>query len=551
MTKSLNHSLQQSIEHNWKLPALTNFKSHGSYTFADVAREIELMGIFFEKANIKPGDKIALCANNSAQWAVAFFAIISQGCVAVPLLHEFTPADLENLIEHSDSVLLFTEKNILNRIDVTKMSKLRGVITLNDGFELSWNSSEEILKSWEERITAFDERYPGGITKKSIRFSQDKPDELVLINYTSGSTGNPKGVMVPRRALMSNLQFAQDLMPYLKKGDGILSILPMAHMYGLLVEVIFPFSVGAHTRFLGRVPSPKILLDAFAEVRPKLIITVPLVIEKIILTRVLPQLTKPLPKLMMKTPGLRGVIEKKVLKTLLDVFGGNLHEMIIGGSGLMPSVEKFLRKIHFPFTVGYGMTECAPLIAYAPWNDRRAGSCGRIVHRMNGRIESPDPVNIPGELSVKGDNVMLGYYRNPEATAQILDKDGWMRTGDMVQQDETGLLYIRGRSKTMILGPSGQNIYPEEIEALLNRKPLISESIVVSRDGKLVALVYPDEEKIANDNLSADEIKKVMDTNLKEINEALPNYSKLSSIELREEPFEKTPKHSIKRYKYS
>ena len=551
MKKSFNHALSEALIHYWNLPALTNYSEPGNYTFADVAKEIALLHVFFNSIGLKEGDKIALCAKNSAQWAIAFFATVTYGAVAVPLLHEFTSKDLENLISHSDSLLLFSEKNLWNKIDKTKVAKLKGTIILDSGFELDWYSDENILKCWEERIKVFDEKYPKGLTKKDVVFPKDKPEELVLINYTSGSTGNPKGVMLPRRALMSNLQFALDHMPYMNAGDGLLSILPMAHMYGLLVEVIFPFAKGVHIRFLGRVPSPQVLLRAFAEVKPKLIICVPLVIEKIILTKVLPELQKPLPKLLMKTPVLRRIVGNKVKSQLLKVFGGELYELIIGGSGINPVVEKFLQKIKFPFTVGYGMTETAPLIAYSPWHDREIGSCGRLVHRMKGRIDSPDPKNVPGELSVKGDNVMLGYYKNPEATQQVLDKDGWMRTGDMVQQDDRGLLYIRGRNKTMILGASGQNIYPEEIEAKLNRMPLVEESLIVDRKGKLIALVYPAEEIIRKDKIETAKVTETMNENLRSLNASLPGYSQISQIELQTVPFDKTPKHSIKRYLYS
>ena len=550
--RSLNKIINDSIIENWNRPTLTNVSVTGNFTFADTAGKIAQLHAFYSQTGIGKGDKIAICARNSAQWAIAFLSIVSYGAVAVPLLNEFTPDDITNLLRHSNSRILFTDAEIWEHLhDNDNMpQEIEAVIDTADEFSIL-GSNRPARHAWESAGENVRKLYPAGLSAADIKYIDDNPSQLALINYTSGSTGNPKGVMIPRRALMSNLQFAFDLMPYLKAGDGIVSILPMAHMYGLLVEVLFPFAVGAHTRFLGKIPSPTVLLQAFADTHPKLVITVPLVIDKIIKTRVFPRLRTTKMKILWHTPVIGAVMRSKIRRQLLDVFGGNLHEMIIGGASLDPVVEKFLTSIRFPFTIGYGMTECAPLIAYAPWNNRRLGSCGRLVDRMEARIESPDPHVKPGELLLRGDNVMLGYYNNPEATTQTIDQDGWMRTGDMVTCDKDGLFYIRGRNKTMILGPSGQNIYPEEIEAMLQRLPYVEECLVVSRDNKLVALVYPDEKKMKDDGIDNGAIIKIMDDNIKALNAKLQVYSRISSIELRKEPFKKTPKHSIKRFLYS
>ncbi len=550
--KHLNKIISDSIRNNWERPALTDISEQGDFTYSQVADRIARLHAFYTKAGIEKGDKIALCARNSAQWAIAFLSIVTYGAVAVPLLNEFTTDDITRLLDHSNSRILFTDSEIWAHLaESGKMPEtIEAVIETAGDFTLL-HGDRSIRHAWEGIELYITRHFPGGVSDADVTYPEDDPSQLALINYTSGSTGNPKGVMIPRRALVSNLQFAFDLMPYLKAGDGIVSILPMAHMYGLLVEVLFPFAVGAHVRVLGKIPSPSVLLKAFADARPKLIITVPLIIDKIIKTRVFPKLRETKMRILWHTPVAGGIMRSKIRQQLLDVFGGNLHEMIIGGAALDPVVEKFLMRIKFPFTIGYGMTECAPLIAYAPWNNRRLGSCGRLVDRMEARIDSPDPAKTPGELLVRGDNVMLGYYNNPEATAQAIDKDGWMRTGDMVTRDNSGLIYIRGRNKTMILGPSGQNIYPEEIEAVLQRMPYVEECLVVSRDNRLVALVYPDEKKIKEEHLSPAQVTKIMDDNLKQLNTQLQAYSKISQIQLREAPFEKTPKHSIKRFLYT
>ncbi|MDE6403632.1 MAG: AMP-binding protein, partial [Muribaculaceae bacterium] len=448
----------------------------------------------------------------------------------------------------SDSVLLFVDEQIWHELDHSDMPAIKGVFD-SANFSLLDCRDEKLRETGKNLQSIFDAAYPAGFGPDDVKYYHDKPDELMLINYTSGSTGFSKGVMLTYGNLMSNAQFALDEIPYLGPDDGMLSMLPMAHMYGLLVELIFPILKGAHVQFLGRVPSPKILLDAFAKVKPKIVITVPLVIEKIVTGKIMPALSKPMMKVLTMIPGVRGAIYKKVREKMIDAFGGNLVMVVIGGAALAPEVEKLLRKIHFPYTVGYGMTECAPLIAYASPDVFKAKSCGVTVSRMEVRIDSPDPEHVPGELWVRGANVMKGYYKNPEATEAVFS-DGWMNTGDMCIRDKDGFIFIKGRSKTMILGPSGQNIYPEEIEGQLNHMPLVGESLVVERDGALVALVVPDEDAVKRLKLTPEQITAQMDENVVLLNKALPAYARIKSIELLDEPFEKTPKHSIKRYLY-
>lgn len=550
--KTLNYYIATSLKRHASLPALINLHGHATpYTYATAAIQIERFHVFFRNMDLKKGDRVAFCARNSAQWALAFLASVTYGAVAVPILNEFKPDTIHNLLEHSGSRILFSDDSVFPNLNCEEVKGLEAVVDMTEGsYELAYSRNKAISKARTSVDADMERLYPAGYTVDDINYPSDSLDELVLINYTSGSTGFSKGVMLTRRNIVSNLVFAIDHMPFLEPGNGILSMLPMAHMYGLLVELIFPFAIGAYIRFLGRTPSPAILLDAFRTVHPKLIITVPLVIEKIIFSRVMPELRKPAMRLALAIPGLRNIIYRKVRDKLLTVFGGDLFELIIGGSALNPDVEQLLTRIKFPFTVGYGMTECAPLIAYAQWDERRQGSCGRIVDRMEGRIESPDPINIPGELWVKGDNVMQGYYNNPEATEAVLNPDGWMNTGDICQMDKSGLLYIRGRNKSMILGPSGQNIYPEEIEAVLNPLPLVQESVVVDRDGKLIAIIHPDFDAAKRQHITAQQLEQTMERNVAEANKALPAYSRINGFEIREEPFEKTPKHSIKRYLY-
>ncbi|MCM1449681.1 MAG: AMP-binding protein [Clostridiales bacterium] len=547
INESFNHNFAESTITHWNYAALGDLTGK-DFTYGETAVIIAKIHLYFETIGLKPGDKVALCGRNSSSWAMAFLACATYGAVSVPILNEFKPDNIHHLVNHSDARLLFVDESIWSQLEHESMPQLAGVFNIADYTLLEVRN--KLLSDTHENIESiFKQRYPEGYGPDNVKYHEDKPEELMLINYTSGSTGFSKGVMLTYGNLMSNIRFAIDEINYLKPGDGMLSMLPMAHMYGLLVELLFPLMKGAHVRFLGRVPSPKILLDAFAQVKPKIIITVPLVLEKIVTGKIFPVIKKPLMMAACSIPGINRIIFNKIKKQLIDAFGGNLVMVVIGGAALAPEVENFLRKIRFPYTVGYGMTECAPLIAYASPDIFKARSCGKTVTRMKVRVDSPDPENVPGELWVKGDNVMLGYYKNPEATEAIF-KDGWMNTGDMCTVDSDGFIYIKGRSKTMILGPSGQNIYPEEIEGILNHLPLVAESIVVDRDGQLTALVVVDEDTVKKLKLTDGQVSSQMDENIVLANKELPTYARIKSIELMDEPFEKTPKHSIKRFLY-
>lgn len=547
MTKSFNKNISDSIVTHWEHPALTDLNGP-TLKYSEVAAAITKIHIYYKTIGVKPGDKIALCGKNSSHWAIAFLATATYGAVIVPILNEFKPENIHHLINHSDSVLLYVDDSIMENLDAEEMKGLKGIFSLSD-YSLLLSRDEKLAETRENIDAIFTKTYPEGFSKNDVKYHADSVDELMLINYTSGSTGFSKGVMLTYGNLMSNAQFAIDEIPYFHPDDGIVCMLPLAHMYGLLVEMIFPLMKGAHVTMLGRVPSPKILLDAFADVRPKLIITVPLVIEKIVKGKVFPVINKPLMRAALLIPGLNSYIYKKIKKQLIGAFGGQLKLLVIGGAALSTDVEKFLRRIKFPYTVGYGMTECAPLIAFAQWDIQKSHSCGRPVDRMEVRIDSPDPEHIPGELWVRGANVMQGYYKNPEATESVF-RDGWMNTGDMCTQDSDGFIYIRGRNKTMILGPSGQNIYPEEIEQVLNNLPMVTESIVVDRDGALIALVHPDFDEAKRLKISDTQLSAIMDEDLVALNKEMPAYSKVKAIKIMQEPFEKTPKHSIKRYLY-
>ncbi len=548
--ETLNAYLRQSMINNWELPALTDFDGV-SYNYKDIARKITKLHILFDHCGIAKGDKIALCGKNSAQWSVAFFGVITYGAVAVPILNEFKPDTIHHLVNHSEARLLFTDEHIWENLDPEAMNGLEGVFRLPD-FSLIVSRNEKLSSARNHLNELFGRMFPERFGPKDlVVYEDEKSDEVALINYTSGSTGFSKGVMLTYRNLWSNLQFTIDDLKFLKPADGIVCMLPLAHMYGLLVELIHPFVKGCHIHFLTRMPSPVVIMDAFARVRPKLIVSVPLIIEKIIKTRVFPLLEKPLMKIMLHVPFVDDHLLAKIKTKLTETFGGNLQEMIIGGAGLNKDVERFLQRIGFPFTIGYGMTECAPLISYAPWRETRTGSCGRIVTRMNARIENPDPETGAGVILVKGDNVMKGYYKNYEATRAALSPEGWLVTGDIGVIDSDGFIYLRGRDKNMILGPSGQNIYPEEIEQVLNNLPYVNESIVISdTDHKLVALIHPDYDLAMKAGLDEAGIMKVMDDNLATLNKEIPAYSRVSRYKLMTEEFEKTPKRSIKRFLY-
>lgn len=544
---TLNAYIAQAIRDNWNRPAMSNF--HGdTYTFSEIAVRIAKLHIAFEHAGIKPGDKIALCGKNCAEWATAALACITYGAVAVPILNEFKPDTIAHLVNHSDARIFFVDSSIWEDLDADEMKSLLAVIYIHD-FSMALSRSKKISEVDREVNKLFGERYPSGFTSADVHYPELKGDTLALINYTSGSMGFSKGVMLSYESLWSNIQFSIDGLQFLLPGDGFVSMLPLAHMFGLAIELLHPFVKGCHIYFLGRTPSPRILLEAFSEVKPKLIITVPLVLEKIVKSKVFPVIQKPVMRFLLCLPLVKNKIYAKIRATMLQAFGGQLRQVIIGGASLNPDVASFLRKIKFPFTVGYGMTECGPLITYAPWEIQRPGSCGKFADRMEGRIDSPDPANVPGTLWVRGANVMEGYYKNPEATAEVF-KDGWMNTGDLCTIDKDGFLYIRGRDKNMILGPSGQNIYPEEIEQKLNNLPLVAESLVVSRDNKLIALIVPDREEAKKDKMTEKDIEAMMNKNIAVLNDSLPDYSKVSGMEIMSEEFEKTPKRSIRRYLY-
>lgn len=548
MRKSLNRFIEDAIKENWSELALTDFNGD-SFQYVDIARKIEKLHILFEEAGVKKGDKIALCGKNCAQWAVAFLATITYRAVPVPLLHEFKADNLHFLVNHSEAKLFFVDAAIWENLDPSVIDKVEGVLNIAD-FSLLLSRKERITEARKHLNEMFGKRYPERFTVNDVSYEDNEPDELALLNYTSGSMGFSKGVMVPARAIESNLQFCLDNLGFFHRTDSMISMLPLAHMFGLVIEMLHPFVRGCHLYFLTRVPSPKVILDAFAQVKPKLIITVPLVIEKIIKKRVFPILEQPLMKILLKVPFVDERLLAKVQEKIYASFGGNLCELIVGGAALNREVGTLLHRIHFPITEGYGMTECAPLISYVSHKESRIGSCGKIVERMEAYIDSPDPQNIPGELWVRGDNVMLGYYKNEDATAAIM-KDGWMNTGDLATMDSEGFLYLRGRSKNMILGPSGQNIYPEEIEQLVNNLPYVTESLVIEEDNRLKALVYPDYESAAQAGIaSTTELSRVITDSVLQLNKELPNYSQIAGVQIYNEEFEKTPKRSIKRYLY-
>lgn len=541
-------AIGSTLTANKEIPALGDFKGE-TYTYGEVARRIARIHLLYDAAAIKPGDKVALCAKNSAAWAVTFLATVTYGAVPVPLLHDFHPDQIEHLTTHSEAKLLFTEQSIANDLDHDRMPDLKGILLLGS-CKAELARDPHLAKAADGLDELFARKYPGEFDPSQLRLTHRPPGDLALINYTSGSSGNPKGVMLSYRNLWSNVDFALRNIEFLKPGDSMLSMLPLAHMYGLVFELLFPFCRGCHITFLGRVPSPKILLQAFAETRPQLVITVPLVIEKIVKGKVFPTLRKPMMRLLLAIPPLRKKIYAKVRAQLLQALGGNLKQLILGGAPVADDVEKLLRDIRFPFTVGYGMTECAPLVTYEWWETQRPHSCGRLCDGMQARIASDDPVHKAGVLYVKGDNVMTGYYKNPTATAEALTKDGWLNTGDLCTRDADGYIYIHGRDKNMILGPSGQNIYPEEIEAKLNNLPLVAESIVLDRGGKIIALVHPNYEQGRTEGLTDQQTEKRVMEQLPVLNRQLPGYSRVSAFELHTDEFAKTPKHSIRRFLY-
>ena len=548
MEQSFIAYIENSIKENWDLDALTDYKG-ATLQYKDVARKIEKLHIIFEASGIKKGDKIAVCGRNSSHWGVTFLATLTYGAVIVPILHEFKADNVHNIVNHSEAKLLFVGDQVWENLNESAMPLLEGIMMMAD-FYILVSRSEKLDYAREHLNEMFGKKYPKNFRKEHVSYHKDQPDELAVINYTSGTTSYSKGVMLPYRSLWSNTTFAFEVLP-LKAGDKIVSMLPMAHMYGLAFEFLYEFAVGCHIFFLTRMPSPKIIFQAFTEVKPNLIVAVPLIIEKIIKKSVLPKLETPAMKLLLKVPIINDKIKATVRDQMIQAFGGNFTEIIVGGAAFNQEVESFLHSVGFKYTVGYGATECAPIICYEDYKNFVPGSCGKAALHMMVRIDSPDPENVPGEILAKGPNVMLGYYKNEEATKQTIDENGWYHTGDLGTMDGDGNVFIKGRSKNMLLGANGQNIYPEEIEDKLNSLALVAESVVVQKGDKLIALVHPDYDEAQTLNLGTNELADVMEQNRQELNTMIPAYSKVSEIRIHEEEFEKTPKKSIKRFLYT
>ncbi|MDD6553850.1 MAG: AMP-binding protein [Prevotellaceae bacterium] len=547
---SFNALIEKSIIDHWDLDALTDYKG-ATLQYHDVARKIEKLHILFEASGVVKGDKIALCGRNSACWAVAFLATLTYGCIAVPILHEFTPDQIHNIVNHSDAKLLFVGDVVATQVDATKMPGLEGIIYIPD-YSLVISRTDKLTYAREHLNEMFGHEYPKYFRKQHVHYYHDEdPDELALINYTSGTTGFSKGVMIPYRALWSNIDFAENVLgKIIHTEDPVISILPMAHMYGMAFEFLYEFLKGCHVYYLTRIPSPAIVAEAFGRVKPKIIISVPLIIEKIIRKKVFPKIQNNYMRMLLHMPVVAKKVRDKICEQVTNAFGGEFYEVIIGGAAFNQEIERFLHKINFRYTVGYGATECAPIICYADWKTFRPGSCGRAALHMKVRIDSPDPENTPGEILCKGPNVMLGYYKNETATKACIDSDGWFHTGDLGTMDSDGNVFIKGRSKNMLLGANGQNIYPEEIEDKLNSLPLVSESVVIQEGEKLVGLIHPDFDEANNLGLSKDDIQKIMEQNRIDLNAMMPAYSKLAAVRIHDEEFEKTPKKSIKRFLY-
>jgi long-chain acyl-CoA synthetase len=541
--------LADSIREFWEMPALSDYGIN-TLQYKDVARNIEKWHILFEKAGIKPGDKIALCGRNQSRWGVAFFAILTYGAVAVPILHEFHPNQVHDIVNHSESRMLFVGDMVWKKLDVKQMPAILGVISNLDD-SLLFSSSKALTEAHEHLNELFGQKFPKKFLPQNIKYHQDKPDELCVINYTSGTTSNSKGVMIPYRAIWSNMRFAYEVFgEHAKAGDAILSMLPMAHTYGMSFEFIYEFTAGVHVNFLTKMPTPAILLKALADVRPAVLIVVPLILEKIVKKAVLPKVQDPIIGRLMKTPVVGRVIKRKICEGIREAFGGRFYEVIVGGSAMNQEIEELLHDIGFNYTIGYGATECAPILAYEDWHNFVPGSCGKAAPRMELRIDSPDPHRIPGEILARGMNVMLGYYKNEEATRETL-RDGWYHTGDLGIIDRDGNVFIKGRSKNMLLGANGQNIYPEEIEDKLNSLPMVAECVVIQKGEKIYGLVYPDMEACQKQGMTAEAIADLMEENRQTLNRQLPAYEQIAGIKVMKEEFEKTPKKSIKRFLYT
>ena len=548
MAKDIILRIEDSIKKNWDRDALTDYKGC-TLQYKDVARRIEKLHIMFSEVGIVPGDKISLCGRNSSNWGVAFLATLTYGAVPVPILHEFKADNVHNIINHSDSKLAFIGENNWENLNEDEIPNVLGVISL-ENYDLRISRDERLTYAREHLNELFGKKFPNRFEKNMVSYYHNHhEDDLAIINYTSGSTGFSKGVMIPYRAVTNNMEFADRALS-LKAGMTIVSMLPMAHMYGMAFEFVYELTVGMHIYFLTRIPSPKIIFQALNEIKPSVIVAVPLIIEKIIKKNVLPKLEKPGTKFLLKVPIVNEAILGAVREKMIASFGGNFYEVIVGGAAFNQEVENLLHQLKFPYTVGYGATECAPIICYEDWKNFVPGSCGKAAYGMEVRINSEDPANIAGEILVKGPNVMLGYYKNEEATAETLDADGWYHTGDLGVMDADGNVFIKGRSKNMLLGPSGQNIYPEEIEDQLNSLPYVSESLVVHRDGKLVALIVPDYDTAFKEEKTVQDVAAQMEANRVELNKNLAAYCQIASVQIQSEEFEKTPKKSIKRFMY-
>ncbi|MBR5653955.1 MAG: AMP-binding protein [Prevotella sp.] len=546
---SFNAYIERSIIDNWHLDALTDYKGI-TLQYKDVARKIAKLHIMFEQVGIRKGDKIAICGRNSAHWAVIFLSTITYGAVIVPILHEFNAEQIHNIVNHSDARFLFVGDHVMKIVDADEMPKLEGMVALPD-FSILVSRSEQLNYARAHLNELFGKKYPEAFRADNVHYHHDEPDELALINYTSGTTGFSKGVMIPYRAIWSNVDYCMEVLgPHIKHGSNTLSVLPMAHMYGLAIEFLFDFCQGCHNYFLNRIPSPSLIAEAMAQVKPAIVICVPLILEKIIRKRVFPVIQTNRMRILLNMPIVSRKVKQKICEQVLAALGGKAYQVIVGGAALNQEIEQFLKSIDFPVTVGYGATECAPLISFSNYDQFVPGSCGTAAARMEVKILSSDPEHIPGEIVTRGTNVMLGYYKNEEATREALDADGWYHTGDLGTMNADGHVFIRGRIKSMILGASGQNIYPEEIEDKLNSLPMVSESVVVSHDNKLVGLVYPDFDEASAMGFTRDDLEKIMEQNRKDLNNLIPTYCHVSSIIIHDKEFAKTPKRSIKRYLY-
>ena len=545
---SVNKLFQEAFKKNWDRPAISNYQGMTLH-YRDVARRVEKLHIMFSECGLSVGDKVAICSRNQANWAVSFLAAMTYGAVPVPLLHEFKSANIHHLVNHSEAKILFVDDVIWEGLSESEMPDVQAIIQVNT-FKLLYAADQKIVDAREHLNELFGRKYPNAFTPEALDYYEDSAEELAVINYTSGTSGFSNGVMIPYRAIASNLQFGNVVLPGLDNTKNVVSMLPSAHMYGLMFELLYELSVGAHVHFLSRVPSPKIIMQALSEVKPYVIIAVPLIIEKIYKNKLKPLLEKEGIKFLMKLPVLNQLLLDRIKTELVTAFGGEFYEVIIGGAAFNKEVETFFKKMNFPFTVGYGMTECAPIITYDDWKVEKLNSCGKAVVNMQVRIASADPQNIPGEIQVKGDNVFLGYYKNEEATQEVFTEDGWFRTGDMGILDAEGSLFIKGRNKCMILGPSGQNIYPEEVETVINNQLYVVDSLVIEDNGGLTALIYPDFAQGARDGMKQEAFVKYLEGTLSDLNKELPNYAKLKKIEVMSEDFERTPKKSIKRYLY-